>query len=368
MFQKSEKWNCAAGFIHFKTRGDAESTRFLQMFEDQEAFTMSTPPAPSAIWYHDLQHDPEQGRGRMLAGYAMTAGLYFAYLPIVIWITNIAKQVDMGPLQSVWAGLAPTMGLQVMVAMLPTFLITIFRFAFILRADVYAQKQLQTWYFVFQVVFVIMATAVGTNINGFMMTLLQTPTEAFGLLADTMPQATHFYMNFLVLQWVTHIMSMMRHVQLVKYLMWRKLLGEDAGLGKAEPEDQDYYGMGSRSARFAINLCIGIVYGTLSPPINLLTLVNFAVCRVVYGYLTVYAERKKPDLGGVFWVTMLKNVFVGNIIYCVLMIGVLAERAETWGPMAIASPSLIYVIWSMRRFDGQFKWEKLPHCQLEGNE
>jgi len=329
------------------------------MFDDQEAFTMTSPPEPSAIWYHDLQHDPEQGRGRMLAGYAMTAGLYFAYLPIVIWITNVAKQVDMGPLQSVWAGLAPTMGLQVMVAMLPTFLITIFRTFFILKADVYAQKNLQNWYFVFQVVFVIMATAVGTNINGFMMTLLQAPTEVFGLLADTMPQATHFFMNFLVLQWVTHVMGMMRHVILGKYLAFSKLVGEDEAKKMAEPEDQDYYGMGSRSARSTINLCIGIVYGTLCPPMNLLCWVNSYICRAVYGYLCPFAETRKADLGGAFFHSSLKHLFTGNIIYCILMIGVLARRGADWYPCAVAAPSLFYVIWSMNRFEVKFSWEYL---------
>merc|ERR1719174_2387875 len=117
------------------------------------------------------------------------------------------------------------------------------------------------------------------------MMLVESPVDAFGVLAESMPQATHFYMNFLVLQWVTHAMNLVRYTQLGKFLMWRKILGEDEGKKKAEPEDQDYYGIGSRSARFTINLCIGIVFGTLSPPINLLTWVNFYVCRMVYGYL-----------------------------------------------------------------------------------
>jgi len=183
---------CAAAFIEFKTRTDADAARGLQFFHDQEEFQMSTPPDPVSIIYDDLKHDPKDGQTRNLLGYAATAGLYFAYLPIVIGITNIAKEVDMGPLQAVWAGLAPTMGLQLMVCFLPTFLITIFNTFFILKADIFAQKALQNWYFAFQVVFVIMATAVGTNINGFMAMLVTAPIESFGVLADSMPQATHF--------------------------------------------------------------------------------------------------------------------------------------------------------------------------------
>jgi hypothetical protein len=357
--------NCAAGFVTFKHRASAEAARNLQFFADQEEFIMSTPPEPASLYWSDLQQDPLAGGARTVIGYGLVTGLYFAYLPCVIYITNIAKKINMGPFQSVWAGLAPTMGLQFMVAMLPTFLIIIFRAFFTLKADVYAQKALQNWYFVFQVVFVIMATAVGTNINKFMLMLASEPFEAFGELADSMPMATHFYMNFLVLQWVTHFMNLMRYVQLSKYLMFRKVFGSDEdGKAMAEPEDQDYYGMGSRSARFTINLCIGVVFGTLSPPINFLCFVNFFICRIVYGYLIPFAETKKADLGGAFFVDCLRHLFTGNIIYCFLMVGVLYRRADTWLPVIIAAPSIFYVIWSMKRFDRKYSWEHLPYTVL----
>merc|ERR1719183_3522235 len=112
-----------------------------------------------------------------------------------------------------------------------------------------------------------------------------------------MPYATHFYMNFMVLQWVTHVQNILRLSQFVKFKIFSRIYDEEQARQMAEPEDQDYYGMGSRSARFTINLSIGIVYGTLSPPICLLTFVNFAVCRLSYGYLFPYAESRKFDLG-----------------------------------------------------------------------
>ena len=133
----------------------------------------------------------------------------------------------------------------------------------------------------------------------------------------------------------------------------------------SEPEDQDYYGIGSRSARFAINLCVGIIYGTMSPPINLLCFIEFLICRVVYGYLTPFAETKKPDLGGVFWVHKLKHVFVGCMIYSIVMTGVLLGRATTNGPGLIAAPSIFYVMHSMRTFERAFCWEKLPFDELK---
>merc|ERR1719329_1804186 len=177
-----------------------------------------------------------------------------------------------------------------------------------------------------------------------------------------MPGATHFYMNFLVLQWMSHATNLTRISNIGKYLSFSKMYDEETALAKSEPEDQDYYGIGSRNARFTINMVIGIVYGTLSPPINLLSWIEFALCRLFYGYLIPFAEIRKPDLGGVFWVDCLKHLFSGTIIYCVVMIGVISGRAEMSGftPTCIVAPTLIYVIMSMRRFENAFNWEELP--------
>merc|ERR1719498_48152 len=128
----------------------------------------------------------------------------------------------------------------------------------------------------------------------------------------------------------------------------------------AEPEDQDYYGLGARSARFSLNLVIAIVYSSLCPMILVVTGINFLICRVLYGYLLVFAEGRKPDLGGVFWVTQLKHIQCGLFIYVVLMIGVLSARAPSLGPAIVASVALLYAIRSYFRFHSAFEWEVMP--------
>merc|ERR1719213_782894 len=156
-------------------------------------------------------------------------------------------------------------------------------------------------------------------------------------------------------------MNLLRYVPLSKFLGFRKIFDqEEEARAKAEPEDQDYYGLGSRSARFTINMVIGIVYSTLSPTVALLACMNFFCCRVFYGYLIPFAETKKPDLGGVFWVTKLEHVFIGNCIYCVLMTGVLFGRAPTALPGVVVAPTIFYVLWSLGRFKEAFSWENLP--------
>jgi hypothetical protein len=357
--------NVSSGFVTFSKREDAEvALRLTNISADMQDWTLSTPPHPDDVIWADLTQDDVAQNVRTLVGYGLVAGLYFAYMPMVIGITNIAKMINMGMFQPIWEGVAPTMGLQFMVAMLPTFLNLIFKSFFTLRGSTWAQSKLQVWYFWFQVVFVILAAAIGQNVRGFTQTLIEEPLQIFGVFASTMPYATHFFMNFLVLSWTTHAMIMTRYFPLIKFRVAAMLFDEEASKNLAEPEDQDYYGIGARSSRWTIMMCISIVFGTLSPPINLFGFINFAVCRLVYGYLFCFAETRKTDLGGVFWVTALEHLFVGMIIYCILMTGVLLQRAEYWTPGVMVAPSIGYVIWSLGRFKTAFSWEKLPFTTL----
>jgi len=355
--------NLTKGFVTFNDRSVAEiAIRLDGISKDQEEWVLEKPPEPMDVQWSDFTQDPNAENVRTLIGYALVAGLYFAYLPLVISITNIAKAIDLGP---IWAAFAPTLGLQVMVAFLPTFLILIFKVFFTLKAAAFAQHELQIYYFWFQAVFVIMAAAVGQNINGFMDTLVENPLGIFSVLADTMPYATHFYMNFMALQWSAHAMVLMRYVVLSKFLAFKRIFTEEQAKDMAEPEDQDYYGLGSRSARWCITFCIAIVFGTMSPPVSLLGLITFAWLRLIYGYLLVFAETRKPDLGGYFWVSQLRHIFVGLYIYLSVMVGVFMRRGSTYWPMVISASAFVYVFWSRKRFDLAFFWENLPFMECD---
>lgn len=170
-----------------------------------------------------------------------------------------------------------------------------------------AQQQLHTFYFWFNIVFVVLVTAIGRSFVEFVETLIAQPLSMFELFGSKMPTATHFYMNYLVLQWVSHSMNMMRYINMFKYFAFRKIFDEETARSMSEPEDQDFYGIGSRSTRWTTNLVISIVFSSISPLIALLGFVNFFICRALYGYLIPCAETRKPDLGGAFWVQKLRH-------------------------------------------------------------
>lgn len=356
------------GFVTFKTSKDAVVALQLQLSTDLDEWVLSIPPQAKDIVWADYLQDETAENSRHLLGYGLIAGLFFVYMPLVIGITNLAKAIDLGPLQSLWEGMAPTLGLTVMVMFLPTFILLIFKNCFTLYAHQFAQLKLQRWYFWMQVLFVVFAAAIGQDFRSFALQIIASPLSVVSLLAARLPDATHFYWNYLVLQWAAHAMEMLRKVQLMKFKLFEELKFEEEEAKKhAEPEDQDYYGIGGRSARATIMTTIGLVYGTMSPALMILALVNFMLARLFFGYLVTFAEIKKPDLGGNFWVQCQQQTLASVLLYSLVMSGILLDKGSGYGPAVISIASVIYVVWFMRRFENQFAWQKLSFEEITGN-
>lgn len=365
--------NSTNGFVTFKTRRDAEVALKMTYTSDEDEYAVSLPPDPSDVIYTDFQRSPDTQKLRETVGYAAIFGIFWAYMPCVIAISAATSLEDLGASYprifqrlsedpatvAMWDGMVASLVLQLFVSLVPTILVLVFLCFFVLKADAWLQHCVQTWYFYFLIVFVLLVTCVGNSLLVTIDRVVEHPTVVFALPARAMPSATHFYLNYLCLQCVTHAQSLLRTAQLGKFLALRAILEEDRAKELAEPEDQDYNGIGSRSARFAFLLVLVLVFCTLSPLITGLGYINFFIIRTVYGYLLVFAETKKPDLGGVFWYTQLKHVQQGLLVYIILMTGVLLERAATVYPSMLACTSMLFLKATYDRFDRSFDWQQM---------
>lgn len=365
-------------FVTFSSRRDRHIALRLQYKPDAETFVVSVPPDPQDIRWPDLMVDPTHEAWRERFGYACALGLYVGFVPIIVAISSITNLdalqsrvplvqqfvTTMPALATTLKGVLASLALTLFLSFLPTFFVLIFHHFFVLKADAWVQHRLQVWYFWFQVVFILLVTAVGGSVVIALERIVASPLQVFGLLADCMPSATHFYLNFMVLQWVTQALDLTRYMNLFKYLALKPIFGEQGAKERSEPEDQDFYGIGSRSARWTIWLIISLVFCQLSPLISILALVNAGICRLVYGYLLVFGERRKPDLGGVFFVQQLEHVRKGLLIYLVLMIGVLLRRGPGAGPTCVAVGALLYQVRMHAKFHLWFRWRSLPFEEI----
>jgi hypothetical protein len=358
--------NTGAGFVTFQKKKQAAVATSLVFSEDREEWIVSIPPPAQDVLWVDLMQDAHVRTGGSVIAYSLVILLYAFFVPLIVIGTNLTALIEFGPhIQPIWAAFAPGLALMLLLGFLPTILLLIFRSFLTMKADAFAQHKLQIWYFFFLLFFVVLVTTIGRNLVQTFAKVIRRPELGMWLMAKNIPQFTHFYMDWLLLQTAEQAVCFLRHVSLAKFLFWRLIYEEPVAKELAEPEDQDYYGIGSRSARFTIVLLVGIIFSTLSPLIGLLTLGYFLICRLFYGYLIVYAETKKPDLGGVFFYTMLNHLLLGTGIYNVLMIGVLCCRAPSKAPMLLATPALLYTIVSYRRFAENFVWHELPFTEID---
>jgi hypothetical protein len=372
---EQEQLYSSNGFVTFNSRSAAARCLGVEMSEDDSVFVLETPPQPDDVRYQDLEVDKHEDPVFQIWGYVAVAGLFLAFMPLVIGTNNFCLSIvetpiiksilDATGMTSTADGVLPSIGLTILMGMLPTLLMWIFQSFFLLKANRWAQIHLQEYYFVFLMLLVILGTSIGINLTKMHDKFAESPYQALRVFAQCLPFTAQFYLVFVCTQWVTHALTLTRCINMVKFLFFKRSRDEETAREMAEPEDQDYYGMGSRSARFTLMLVIGLVFGTICPLMNIVVLLNFAICRLIYGYLIPFAERRKVDQGGEHWCMQMKHTHIGLLVYIVTMTGILAERARSVGPACVAAGSFLWWFYQYRKFTRSPRWQKLAYMDLK---
>eukprot|EP00437_Effrenium_voratum_P006378 CAMPEP_0181426588 /NCGR_PEP_ID=MMETSP1110-20121109/15739_1 /TAXON_ID=174948 /ORGANISM="Symbiodinium sp., Strain CCMP421" /LENGTH=789 /DNA_ID=CAMNT_0023549785 /DNA_START=47 /DNA_END=2416 /DNA_ORIENTATION=+ len=354
------------GFVTFKGRRFAEMAKDLHISACKQEWQVSEAPVPEDLRWGDLRKSREFRICMEVLGHLCVLALYIGFIPIVAFVTNLAMLVNLGPLQPLWAGFAPTLGLTLFVSLLPMVLSSIFRTFFVLKADALSQHKLQFWYFLFQLIFVVLVTTVGKSLFAQFQRILLEPASVLSIMAESLPYASHFYMTYLVLQWSRHAMEALRYSPFAKFLVFRVIFSPQEAKQMSEPEDQDSFGFGARNVNLAVNVVLGLLFCSLSPLVTLLAMIDLLLSRLVYGYLVIYAETKKPDLGGVFWATQVHFIQLALVLYSILMVGVIMARSDTRAWVVVA-PTILFLIWSFLHLNKAYQWETLPFQEVAFN-
>lgn len=355
--------NLSTGFVTFEERLDAENAVRKDLSLDSNSWVLSRAPAPMDVIWADMTQNPIYEPWRYVVGYGLIAFIVIVYLPAVAWMYQVADAVALGPLQPLWAGEAPSIGLTILIDFLPAALLWIFTNFFSLYDKTQAQFKLSVLYWWLNVLYVVVVTSVGTNFTEIVETLSNDPKHIFVVLANTLPRCTNFYLNYIGLQAITQGLALTRYFYVAKFVYYSRTYDEEDAKNLAEPEAQDYYGIGARTARWSTMACIGICFGTLSPPVSMLTWMYMTFLRLVYGYLFCYAESRKSDSGGTFFHRALHNMFISLHIYMIIMFGVLFKRGPTIFPAVMVLAAWVYVCESHRRFS-TYQWERVPYPVL----
>jgi len=379
IIERSDEYNQDTAFVTFELRHDAIIV--LKLFADGrggEDLLAELPPDPDDVIWTDLLASAHlQWLGDTLGVFLLLLA-FLVMIPLVAVIAglsseksleaqdpNFAAFVKNNPAVPIfWNGLLGPFSLNLVMSFLPAVLALILGSFFVLKARGWLQFRIQQWYYMFLLLLVLFVTSVGTALSSTLDYLVKNPIEIPSILAQTFPTCTHFYMNYVGLQISVHTLALTRLFVLIKFMFYRCFYEDLTALQRAEPEDQEYHGMGSRSARVTLLYVLALVFSTLCPLITLLGAVAFGVARVVYTYLFVYAETLKPDLGGLFWQRQLNHAQQGTFLYIALMTAVLLQRAPTPWPGMICASSAVFMGFSYYTFLNRFRWEQLQFSEV----
>lgn len=375
----------SSGFVTFTAELQQRLARNEHYRRNVTELTLNMPPDPHDVIYANLAESQIDSATRKWFAWMCLVGIFVFWSPVVIFISSwttldvVRKQVplldrwcyDMKGLQMTLEGILASAALKMFLAFLPSLLLLIIGQFFTLKAGAWAQFHLERWYFSFLFIFVLLVTTIGRGIIISAEHLVKYPTQFFALLSSTLPSASHFYLNYMVMGWVTMAWELTRSTVLLKFVFYKLFysFGDVSAKQFAEPEDQASSGLGSRMALAVLMSSIFMVFSTCSPLILLCAIPYFALGRVTYGYLLVHVEVKKPDLGGEFWAESVRQLFVVLAMYVLMMSGVLAAHAGAHdgpaadapgsGPALAALAALLGLFWSWQRIN-VFAWESLP--------
>jgi hypothetical protein len=378
-FVVAESQTTCSGFVTFKNAKDAVLALQVRYQMDEDLFITELPPPPSDVIWADLHGSAGKRDVRCFLGWASMVGIFLGYLPLVASISAFASMSGLGShwgrIQT-WSeghpqtsefidGLLASTILTLILSFLPSILMFVFYRFFQLKADIWAQEKLHFWYFWFLMTFVVLITALGNSLISTIQTVALSPSTICRLLAEEMPTTTHFYMKYVVVNCFMNGCNLTRTWELVKFLLYRYTYGSDDEAKRwIEPEDQEFFGIGGRTARQTILMVIHVIFCSLAPIMTLFTILTFILARLIFPYMFAYAETRKADLGGVFWVKQMMHLQYAVFIYMLLMLGVLSERADTWKPFCVAAsvslPIWVYWIHNFRKL----RWESLPFEEI----
>mmetsp|Transcript_69528 Transcript_69528/g.197120 ORF Transcript_69528/g.197120 Transcript_69528/m.197120 type:complete len:834 (+) Transcript_69528:112-2613(+) len=366
--------NTSTGFVTFRSQSSVAAAYSARVTKRTDEFVMSFPPDPEHVHYDNLCKDPDRQEFYTFLGYGAIFFIFFFFLFVITSIVTFSGWLqtldELAWAKGILQAVAGPLVYQTVVGFLPTIFRLIFETFWVCPSEPYVQGLLYRWYFWFLYVFVLFMSVIGSNPILTAQALAKAPESIPTVIADKLPNVSNFYVSLIILQVSTHLLNMVRHVPLMKYLGFRAVYGKKDGKKMAEPEDQDYYGVGSRSARWINTMMIGIVYCQIQPILLVYAAVHFLVCKFVYGHLIVFAETRKSDIGGGIFQDQLYHLHLGLATYIVLMTGYLMNRSVTRyiadvpiSPAIISFLSLFYLVRSARKMSN-VDCEVLPRREV----
>ncbi|KAG1862099.1 hypothetical protein DFJ58DRAFT_776452 [Suillus subalutaceus] len=284
---------------------------------------------PDVIW-GNLGLNPYEKRIRVVISYSATAALIiFWAIPVAFvgiisnieglcvresWLAWLCKLPS--PVIGIIQGILPPVLLAVLMMLLPIILRLFGRFEGI-PTRTGLELSLMTRYFIFQVIHSFLIVTLASGVFAALPSILANPSSIAGLLAQYLPQASTFFLTYILLQGLTGVAGgFLNIVALALYYVKLFLLGSTPRSIYNIKYGQATVAWGTLFPSITLLVVITFAYSIISPVINGLACATFFLFYLLYKYLFLYKYTQPPsaDTGGLFFPKAIQHVFVGMYV------------------------------------------------------
>lgn len=254
------------------------------------------------------------------------------------WLTKIPN-VIMG----IVTGLLPVVALSILMSLVPVIMRFCAKLAgepSLARVELFTQNA----YFAFQVVQVFLVVTIASSASSLIKTVSQDPGSVTTLLAQNIPTASNFYINYFVLQGLTIASGVVS--QVVGFIIFRVLYKFLAGTPRKMYQkwsNLSAISWGSTLPVFANIAVIGLVYSCIAPLVLGFATIGMSLFYLAFRYNILFVTDSQIDTKGLIYPRALQHLFAGVYIAEVCLIGMFGI-ATTPGPLILMVAMLIFTI------------------------
>ncbi|KAG0225473.1 hypothetical protein BGW42_004279 [Actinomortierella wolfii] len=146
------------------------------------------------------------------------------------------------------------------------------------------------------------------------------PSKIMEMLATTLPQASTFFLSFILLAWIQVPMMLLQIGPLIMYLVGkmfaktpRKVFANECTFSSVD--------WGMTVPVHTIAFAIGLIYSTIQPLILPIIVVYFGLFYLAYRHMFLYVYKQPFDSGGLIFPRIVDQVYIALVIYQLTMLG-----------------------------------------------
>lgn len=327
-----------SAFITFNKQIGAHMA--MQALAHHDPYRMTTKYneiSPQDVIWANLNLNTYEQKIRTAISYSATAALIIfwsfpvAFVGAISNIHSICSQAQWlnwicelpSPVVGIISGILPPFLLAVLMALLPIILRLLARFEGIPKYTG-LELSLMTRYFSFLVVHSFLIVTISSGIVPALQKILNDPTSIANTLATQLPQASTFFLTYIILQGLSGTASGFLQISpLAIYYVKLFLLGSTPRSVYSIKYVLGDCAWGTLFPSITLLAVISITYSVISPLINGLAFGTFFAFYQLYKYLFLWVYEQKPssDTGGLFFPKAIQQVFVGLYIEEVCLCG-----------------------------------------------